>query len=416
MANMNLAVLYGSRTCEHDVSIISAVQLMDAAEEAGYQVIPVYIARSGAWYTGQALRDIAVYKAFDERDIRYTRVILDTTSGTGDLWQWPPRRSGLLFGHAQEPFAHIDVAVPVFHGMNGEDGSIQGMLELANVPYTSAGVLGCAVGMDKIAMKNFFRGCGFPVIDGEWFSRDGWEKDREGVLALLEEKLPYPMFVKPANLGSSIGISRATDRESLVAAIEVAVSFDRRVLVERGVQKPREVNCAALGYGAEVMASVCEMPLTGEEFLTYEEKYLRGSGSKGEQAGGSKGMQSLSRIVPAPISDEMTAKIQALTCDIFKALDCKGSVRIDFMIDQESGALFVNEANIIPGSLAFYLWKENGIEYPQLVDKMVEYALYAHADKNRNVFAYDSTILQSVQRGAKGGAKGGAKLPRGAKR
>lgn len=413
MANMNLAVLYGSRTCEHDVSIISAVQLMDAAEEAGYQVTPVYITRDGAWYTGQALRDIAVYRTFDPKDVRFTRVTLDVTANAGDLWPWPPRRSGLLFGRIPEPLCHIDVAVPVFHGLHGEDGTVQGLLELANVPYTSAGVLGCAVGMDKIAMKQLFRGAGFPVLPGEWFGRDTWGKERERVLERIEEKLEYPMFVKPANLGSSIGISRATDRASLADAIDVAVSFDRRVIVEKGVKKPREVNCAALGYGSDVMASVCEMPVSGDEFLTYQEKYLKKPGAKG---GASKGMQSLSRIVPAPIEEEMTARIQALACEIFKTLDCKGSVRIDFMIDEETGELYVNEANIIPGSLAFYLWQENGIPYKDLVDKMVEFALRAHADKNHSVFAYDSTILESVQNGAKGAKRGAGVKTGSAKR
>lgn len=412
MANMNLAVLYGSRTCEHDVSIISAVQFMEAAEEAGYQVTPVYITREGEWYTGQALRDIAVYRGFDKTDVRFTRVTMDVTANAGDLWHWPPRRSGLLFGRTPEPICHIDVAVPVFHGLHGEDGTVQGLLELANIPYTSAGVLGCAVGMDKIAMKQLFRGAGFPVLPGEWFSRDTWTREREQVLTRIEEKLAYPMFVKPANLGSSIGISRAVGRQSLADAIDVAASFDRRVIVEQGVKKPREINCAALGYGAEVMASVCEMPLTGEEFLTYNEKYLKKPGAKG---GASKGMQSLSRIVPAPIDKAMTERIQALSREIFKTLDCKGSVRIDYMIDEESEALYVNEANIIPGSMAFYLWKENGIPYKELVEKMVEYALRAHADKNHSVFAYDSTILEAVHSGAKG-AKGGTKGTYGAKR
>lgn len=413
MANMNMAVLYGSRSCEHDVSIISALQWMEAAEDAGYQVTPVYITRDGLWYTGPILRDISVYKNFDKTDIRLTRVMLDTSANAGDLWVWPPRRSGIFFGHAPEPLCHIDVVAPIFHGLHGEDGTIQGMLEMANIPYTSAGVMGSAVGMDKITMKTLFRGAGFPVLTGEWFHRATWQDDRKSVLDHLEESLPYPMFVKPANLGSSIGISRAVDRKSLEAAIDVAVAFDRRILVEKGVSKPREVNCAALGYGKEVEASVCEMPLTGEEFLTYHEKYLRTTSAKG---GASKGMQSLSRIVPAPIGKEMTERVQALTKDIFRVLDLKGSVRIDFMIDEETDELFVNEANIIPGSLAFYLWKEVGIDYPQLVEKMTEYALRAHADKNQSVFAFDSTILESVQSGAKGakGAKG-SKFSKGSK-
>ena len=399
MSKMNIAVIFGSRSCEHDVSIISALQLIEAAKTAGFNVIPVYISRDGLWYTGEALFKIETFRDFNPMGKDVTRVNLDVSANAGDLWAWPPQRAG-LFAKVPAPVAHIDVAIPVLHGLHGEDGSVQGLLEMANIPYASSGVLGSAVGMDKIAMKQILRGAGFPVLDFVWFTRDQLALEKDSIIEKIERKIKYPAFVKPAALGSSIGVSRANNREELDKAIELAASYDRRILVEVGVNHPVEINCAALGYGEEVRASVCEMPVpsTGDKFLNFFEKYLRNAGAKGE---GSRGMKSLSRVVPAPIGDELTGRIQKLTCEIFKLLDCRGTVRIDFILD-ENDMLFVNEPNTIPGSLAFYLWKECGVNFSKLVEIMVEDALRAHADKNRNVYAFDSTILQKVAAGTKG--------------
>ncbi|MBQ4608306.1 MAG: D-alanine--D-alanine ligase, partial [Clostridia bacterium] len=328
-----------------------------------------------------------------------TRVNLDVSANAGDLWAWPPQRAG-LFAKVPAPVAHIDCAIPVMHGLHGEDGTLQGLLEMANIPYASSGVLGSAVGMDKIAMKQMLRGEGFPVLDFVWFTRDQLKLEREAIIEKIEKKIKYPAFVKPAALGSSIGVSRAGSREELEKAIDLAASYDRRILVEVGINNPVEINCAALGYGEDVMTSVCEMPVpsTGDKFLNFFEKYLRNAGAKGES---SRGMKSLSRVVPAPIGEELTGRIQKMTRDIFKIMDCRGTVRIDYILD-ENDMLYVNEPNTIPGSLAFYLWKECGVSFAELVDKMVEGALRAHADKNQNVYAFDSTILQKVAAGTKG--------------
>ncbi|MBQ7052354.1 MAG: D-alanine--D-alanine ligase [Clostridia bacterium] len=399
MSKMNIAVIFGSRSCEHDVSIISALQLIEAAKTAGYAVTPVYISREGLWYTGDALMDIETFREFNPMGKGITRVNLDVSANAGDLWAWPPQRAG-LFAKVPAPVAHIDCAIPVMHGLHGEDGTLQGLLEMANIPYASSGVLGSAVGMDKIAMKQMLRGEGFPVLDFVWFTRDQLKQDREAIIARIEKKIKYPAFVKPAALGSSIGVSRASNREELEKAIDLAASYDRRILVEVGINNPVEINCAALGYGEDVMTSVCEMPVpsTGDKFLNFFEKYLRNAGAKGES---SRGMKSLSRVVPAPIGEELTGRIQKLTRDIFKIMDCRGTVRVDFILD-ENDVLYVNEPNTIPGSLAFYLWKECGVSFGELVDKMVEGALRAHADKNQNVYAFDSTILQKVAAGTKG--------------
>lgn len=412
---LRVAVIYGSRTCEHDVSIVSALQAMDNLDKNEYDVVPVYIARDGQWYTGQLLRNIAFYSAFRPQLVNHVAPVM---SDDGKLTLMPVSSiaphgfKGMLkvlmsnMNLGEDTVEKCDVVLPVMHGMNGEDGTLQGLLELFNVPYTSSGVLGSALGMDKIAMKQFFRGCGLPVVDGMWFSRAEWQENREGVLARVEASCRYPMYVKPANLGSSIGISRATDRESLIKAIETAVEYDRRILVERGIEKPVEINCSALRIKGEVRASLCEMPASWEEFLTFDDKYLRGS-----KSGKGQGMESLARKVPAPISDELTARIRQMTQQVYRAMDCKGVVRIDYMLDGDD--LYINEINIIPGSLAFYLWEPLGISFKDMLDCMIEDAFAAHAEKNRSVFSYDSSILRSVQgglKGAKGGKLGGGKL------
>ena len=396
---MNIAVFFGSRSCEHDVSIVSALQCIEATKAAGFNVTPVYISRDGLWYTGEPLENIETFREFNPMTKGITRVTLDVTANAGDLWAWPPQRAG-LFAKVPAPLCHIDCVIPVFHGWHGEDGTIQGLLEMANIPYASSGVLGSAIGMDKIAMKQILRGAGFPVLDFVWFTREQLKKERQAVIERVEKEIKYPAFIKPAALGSSIGVSRAKNREELERALDVAASYDRRILVEVGVVHPVEINCAAVGYGEDVRASVCEMPVpsSNDTFLDFWQKYLRNASTKGED---SRGMKSLSRVVPAPIGDELTGRIQTMTCDIFKLLDCCGTVRVDFILDQND-MLFVNEPNTIPGSLAFYMWKASGLDFPKLIEKMVEDALRAHADKNSSVFAYDSSILKKVAAGTKG--------------
>lgn len=399
MSKIQLGVIFGSRSCEREVAIISAVQLMNHVDSEKYDVIPVYISEQGVWYTGSALRSIETYKSFqpDVKDVE--QVSLDITAGSGALIA--TRAGKGLFGHpTQVVVARLEVCVVVMHGLNGEDGTLQGMLELANLPYTSTGVAGSAIGMDKIMMKQFFRGADLPVLPGTWYTRSRWEKEREAVLDDVEAKLGYPVFVKPANLGSSIGVSRADDREKLIDSLELAFDYDRRVLVEKGLDKPLELNCSVLGYDDEVEASPIEMPITSGEFLDFIEKYLA--------SGGSKGMASLHRLLPAPIEDSLRERIQSLSCDIFRMLDCKGVVRIDYMFDRASENLYITEINTIPGSLAFYLWENAGVKYAQLIDRMVQCAMRAHEDKNLRNYAFTSDILKNANLGAKGakGSKG----------
>ena len=394
-----IGVIFGSRSCEREVSIISAVQMMRHANPEKYDVIPVYIDEKGQWYTGDALKDIRSYKPFQPDSNGIIKVFPDLTSGSGALLT-VKKGSGLIAKDRIEIVARIDVYVIVMHGMNGEDGTLQGLFELANIPYTSTGVSGSAIGMDKIMMKQFFRGANLPTLPGEWFTRKEFEQDSKSVIAKVGKNLGYPVFVKPANLGSSIGVSCATDEEELQDSLELAFEYDRRVLVEKGLIKPIELNCSVVGYDGDLEASPIEMPIQHDEFLDFRDKYLAG--------GGSKGMASLNRLLPAPIEEELKNEIQELSKTIFRLMDCKGVVRIDYMFDRESEKIYITEINTIPGSLAFYLWENAGMKYEKLIDRMIECAELSHADKNRSNYAYTSDILKNVSFGTKGskGTKG----------
>lgn len=401
MNKLQLGVFFGSRTCEHDVSIISAVQLMRAADREKYDVIPVYISKQGEWYTGDPLLEITTYTPFDPNKKGIVRVNPDLTAGSGAL-TCIEHGKGLLGKDREVVVARLDCVIPVFHGMHGEDGTVQGMLELCNLPYSSSSVGASAIGMDKVYMKQFFRGAGFPVLPDCWFLRHAWEKDRICVMESIEKQLEYPVFVKPASLGSSIGVSRADDRSALEEALELAFDFDRKVLVEKGLNKPLELNCSVLGYNGEAEASEIEMPVSSGELLTYLDKY--------GASGGSKGMASLKRVLPAPIEPELRDKIKKLSVEIFNNMDCKGVVRIDYMYDSPSGEVYITEINTLPGSMAFYLWEATGLPYRQMIDKLVAFAMAAKQDKDDSNYAYSSSILNDVNLGGKAGAKNGAKF------
>ena len=396
-----LGVIYGSRSCEHEVSIISAVQLMKNVDKEKFDVVPVYISQRGEWFTGDCLLDLGTYMPFDPFNKELKRVYLDMTAGSGALLHLEQGK-GLFKGMTQEVVARVDCFIPVMHGLHGEDGSLQGMLELANMPYTSTGVCGSAVGMDKITMKRFFRGMNYPVLPDCCALRSEWLKSKAIVLDRVEKELPYPVFVKPSCLGSSIGVSRADNRLELTNALDVAFSYDRRVLIEQGLDQPIEVNCSVLGFDGNVQTSVLEMPISTGAVLDFAQKYLSG--------GGAKGMASLSRVMNPPIGKELTDRLQALSRDIFIAMDCKGVVRIDYMLDRNSDNYYITEINTIPGSLAYYLWNESGVKYSALIEKMVSCALEAQREKDENSYAFKSDILKGVKLGGTKGTKGKLKM------
>lgn len=395
---LNVAVFFGGKTVEHDVSIVTAQQLIQNINKEKYNVVPVYITREGDWYTGEKLADIKAFEHFDKGDKEITRVYIPANTKVKQLYRFNTEKG--LFKKSSPFYCGIDVAILAMHGLNGEDGTLQGILELAGIPYTSSGVLGSSSGMDKVLMKAAYIGAGFPVLPYVYFDRDAFNKDADSILNKCEASLPYPMFVKPSNLGSSIGISKAHNREELKEAISVAIEYDRRILVEKGLDKPKEINCSALGFGDDVTASVCEMPYTSEEFLTFGEKYLNGEKHQAS-------MEALSRRIPAPIPDEMTSKIRQMSIDIFKLMDCKGVVRIDYICDSELKELYVNEINTIPGSFAFYLWEPLGISYDKLIDKLIDFAFKAFEARKNNNFAFNSEIIAKFAKNSQKSGKFG---------
>lgn len=394
---INLGVIYGSRAPEHEVSIISAIQLMKACDKNKYNVIPIYIDKSGNWFTGELLLDISIYSNFEIHKNKLTKIELDLYPGSGAIVEYKQSKN-IFRGMTRSVVSNIDCFIPVLHGSHGEDGTIQGLLELANIPYASSRVSSCAIGIDKVIMKTFFRGCDIPLTDDTYFTYEEWNSNRKYYIEIIENKLCFPVFVKPSSLGSSIGVSKVNNLDELINAVELAFTLDRKVLVEKAVIQPIELNCSVLGDSREAIASEIEMPITGGNVLGFIEKYLDGSGSR-------KGMASLKRVLPAPIDDALKNKIQTLSVKIFKKLDCKGVIRIDYMYEPSSEKIFLTEVNIIPGSMAYYLWEKSGITYSELVDKLVNIAQYAHLQKLGLCYSFDSSILNNVS-SSKLGVKG----------
>jgi D-alanine-D-alanine ligase len=394
-----VAVLFGGRSVEHDVSIVTGHQVMAAFDPRRYEVVPVYITRDGRWLTGDPLKTLKQYA--NEANLPnlkgVSQVVLSPSTQFGGLILNP---TGGLF--SRPSVQRIDVVFPAIHGSHGEDGTVQGLLEMADLPYVGCGVLGSSLTNDKAMTKAILRQAGVPVVDDVVFTRADWNDDAEAVLKRVTEALTFPMFVKPVTLGSSIAVAKANDRGALRAAIEIAASFDRRIMVEAAVASPTEINCAVLGDDRSLQASVLEQPQSYDDFLTYEDKYLRG---------GTGGMKSAERIIPAPLTPEKTAQIQDLSKRAFLAVQGRGIARLDFLTSGD--AVYLNEINTMPGSLALYLWRESGLSGAQVVDTLVKLALDAHAEKRRTTYDYRTNLVAlAAGRGLKGvkgskGVKGG---------
>ena len=381
---IRVGVVFGSRSVEHEVSVITGQQVIAALDKNRYDVTPIYITKAGVWYTGEKLLDVANFKDEKAVLIGCEQVYLPPDPTVGGLIVQRGEKGG-LFKRPREPeVLPLDVLFPTVHGTYGEDGTLQGLFELAGIPYTGSGVLGSAVGMDKILMKSVFRDQGLPVVKYYATTRRAWENDPDATMNAIEQTLGYPVFVKPANLGSSVGITQAKTREELHQAMEVAAHYDRRLLIEQAVPNVIEINCAVLGF-QEPQASACEQPIALQDFLSYEDKYMRG--------GKANGMKSLSRKLPAPISDELTKRVQEIAIRSFEMLDCRGVARIDFLLDTKTETLYINEINTLPGSISFYLWEPVGMNISALVDRLIQLALETHQERQRTTYSVDSPLL-----------------------
>lgn len=394
---IKVALMFGGKSVEHEISIISALQAAQSIDRAKYEVIPVYISKAGDMFVGERVGDIEAYKNIKALLADSTPVTMARIDGRVAIMKLQKKlfESGI--------YDYIDVAFPVVHGTNVEDGTLAGYLNMLGVPFVGCDVLSAALSMDKYAMKPIFKDNGIPVLDCCLFNTDEFSGDEDAVIAKIEEKIGYPVIVKPVNLGSSVGISKADNREKLSEALADAFSYARRVLVERAIVNLTEINCSVLGNDRKARASVCERPVGSDEILSYEDKYIGGGKSSG-----SKGMASTKRVIPADITDEQTAKIQDYAVRAFKALGCCGVSRIDFMIDNDSGEIFLNEINSIPGSLSFYLWEPAGVKYTELLDEMISLALERDRETGRITYAFDTNVLSGVKLGGLKGAKGKA--------
>ena len=415
---LTIGVAFGGVAPEHEVSVISALQAAAALDRDRYRPIPIYIAKDGTWYTGAHLLELERFKDLDAVIKAATPVaVTPGTHGTLTLIEQPAASTLEHLRSGPPRRWTIDVVFLGFHGGEGENGGVQGLCETFNVPYTGSGIFGSALGMDKIRSKILCRAREIPVVDFVALSESDWAYQEEEGLDRCEAELDYPVIVKPARLGSSIGIARADDRADLDAAIEEALRYDSEVIVERAVTELREINCAVLGDAKEATASVLEEPVASEddEVLTFQDKYMRGEENGGAKtaSGGVKagrqapeGMASLDRIIPAELSDERTETIQELAVRIFQLFDCAGVARIDFMIDEATGEVFFNEINTIPGSFSFYLWEPSGVPFDELVDRMIEIARRRHREKNGRIRYYDVNLLSEKSLQGLAGAKG----------
>ena len=404
VSKIRAGVFFGGPSVEHEVSVITAMQAIQAMDPQRYEVIPVYTTKSGELYTGAHLAQLESYRNIPEALKQAQKVVLQKEGKDVVLMLAKQKRFGSSIVTA------LDVALPIYHGTGGEDGVMQAHFERLGLPYTGPDVTSSAIGMDKWASKAMFKLHGVPCVEGVKVTQSQYFTDPEAAAQTIEKAVGYPAIIKPYNLGSSVGIHKCRDRASLLEGLEDAFLYSQAVLAERAVQNLREINCAVLGDAEEARASVCEEPLNATDILTYADKYQSGgkTGKAGAKSGGgSKGMQSLARVVPADLSPEMTEKVQQLAIDAFRAIGACGCSRIDFLLDNQTGELFANEINTIPGSLAFYLWEKSGLTFTQLMDEMIRLALKRQRQQSLLHRSFETNLLQHAQIG---GAKAGKKV------
>jgi D-alanine-D-alanine ligase len=388
MKKLRVGILFGGRSGEHEVSLLSAASILDAIDKDKYEVVPIGITKEGRWLTAAHAEKLLRGEFSSAKHLRAGDP--EATPGAALLAKGESIVIPPVPGDSLAPFdvpqrrledraINVDVVFPVLHGTFGEDGTIQGLLELADLPYVGAGVLGSAAGMDKDVMKRLFRDAGLAIVRHLTFLRADWEQDAKRVRKEIEKKLNYPVFVKPANLGSSVGVSKARDRTQLEKAMDEAAAYDRKIIVEEGVggkdRKAREIECSVLGNDRPE-ASIAGEVVPCKDFYDYEAKYL----TEGSEL-----------IIPAKLSKKQMRQVQEMAVQAFLAVDCAGMARVDFLMDPKTEKIYVNEVNTIPGftAISMYpkLWAASGLPYPKLIDRLIQLALERHAEKKKTKFS-----------------------------
>ena len=385
---IKIGVIFGGRSVEHEISIITANQAMNSINKERYEIIPIYISKKGLMYTGEELLNLKSYRNLDSLLKKLTQITIVNDGEKINIVRFPMKNFG------KNIINTIDIAFPTMHGTNGEDGTVSGYLEMLNVPYIGCDILSASVGMDKIMMRRVLKEAKIPSLDYIAFYATDYIKEEEKYIRKVEEELRYPVRVKAGNLGSSVGIKKAKNTDSLREAIEYAMQFSDRIMIENAIVNLKEVNCSVMGDTSNATPSECEEPVGAGEILSYQDKYVSGGKTKSQEvAGGSKGMATLKRKLPAEISDEMKKQIQELAVETFKVLGCNGVSRIDFLVDNDTNDVYVNEINTIPGALSYYLWEATGKTFEQEIDELVELALKRKREREKLVFSYDQNIL-----------------------
>ncbi len=390
MSDKNIVVAFGGVSPEHEVSVLSAMQVIAALEDSQYNLIPLYVSKSGRWLTGKPLLELENYQDLDA-------LIEEATPCTfthNELGK--PVLQGIDSGWFQSPESYtIHAVIPAFHGSEGENGSFQGTCEMYNIPYAGSGVFASSLGMDKVKAKELCRAHDIPVVDGIDFYEQEWTEKQDQIIKRAKQ-LDYPLIIKPVTLGSSIGVNRAENQDELIEAVETTFRFDNNLMIEKAVTPLLEVNCSILGTPEEMQHSVCERPLGQDETLSFEDKYQNEEGSQ-------KGMASADRQIPADISDELTQQIQSLSRKIFSLFRASGVARLDFLINKDTKEVYFNEINTIPGSFSFYLWEENELDMQDLMLKLIDIAVEQHQRKIGRIRSYETNLLsEKAVKGIKG--------------
>ena len=398
---IKVGVIFGGETVEHEVSIISAIQAMNKMDEEKYEIVPIYITKDREWYTGDMLKDIDVYQDLNLIKKYSKNVVLYFKNGSYVL-----QSKGLFKNVVKE----IDIAFPIVHGTNVEDGVLQGYLQTIGIPYVGPNVYGAVAGQDKAIMKDIWKSLDIPMTKYVWFYDVDFRQTPEDVIKKVET-LKYPVIVKPATTGSSVGINVCENREKLKEAIDEAIQYDNKIVVEEGVENLKEVNIAVMGNYEHQKVSVIEEVLSTNKFLTYTDKYI--GGGKGKLKGGakspvkaSKGMASASRKLPADLSEKTRKEVEDIAVRAFKGLGSAGNSRIDFLIDEKTNKVYINEINSIPGSLAFYLWDAKDINFTQVLDDMINIGIKEYKKRLSKTHSFESNILAGFAANGVKGAKG----------
>lgn len=397
---IKVGVFFGGKSVEHEVSIITALQAIENINKDKYDIIPIYITKDNKMYTGNLISDINQYKDIENLLNKSSQITLAQIKNKTAIVKCNKR----FFD--KNVLDYIDIAFPIVHGTNVEDGTLQGYLKMFNIPFVGCDILSSSIGMDKYACKCILKNSNIPVLDCMCFSLNDYTENINSIIEKIENGFSYPVIVKPINLGSSIGISIANNKDDLQESMQDAFLYSKKILVEKAIQNLKEVNCSVLGDYEFSQASECEEPIKNDEILSFKDKYISGGKKLSTKTNNERSMNSGVLKLPADITEETKKTIQELSIKTFNALGCCGVIRIDFIIDKDTNKIYVNEVNTIPGSLSFHLWKQTSLSYSDLIDKLIELSLKRNREEQNITYSFDSNILSDYSLNDLKGTKG----------